>query len=45
MGQTVNILPLRRILEGILEGIGYTRYTNGEVVCGQNEKNDPECGF
>ena len=44
MGQTVNHLPLRGNLEGILEGIGDIHYTNGEVVCGSNGKNHPQCG-
>ena len=35
---TVNNLPLIRSLEGIMEGIGEIRNTNGEVVCGSNDK-------
>ena len=27
-----------------MEGIGEIRNTNGEVVCGSNDKNKPECG-
>ena len=45
MGWTVNNFPLKLILEGIMEGIGDIRYTNGEVLCLSNAKNQPECGL
>ena len=44
MGWAVKHFSLRGSLEGILEGIGYIRNTNGEVVCGSNGNNQPECG-
>ena len=43
MGRTVNNYPLRGILEGITEGIVDIRSTHGDMVCGSNIKNNPEC--
>ena len=40
-----NSLPLRAILEGIMEFIGGICNTNDEVVCGRNGNNHPECRF
>ena len=45
MGLAVNYFFLRRILEGIMEGIGDLCNNNGEVVCGSNVNNQPECGL
>ena len=44
MGWAVNNLPLRVILQVILEGIGDIRDTNNEVLCGIDENNKPGCG-
>ena len=44
MGGAINYLLLRGSLESILEGIGDIYHINGEVVCGSNGNNQPECG-
>ena len=41
----VNGLLLRGRLDRILEGIGDICDTNGEVECGSNGNNHPDCGF
>ena len=43
MGWSVNNFPFRGILEGILEGIGDIRNTNGDVVGGRDGINNPDC--
>ena len=43
MGYTVNNLPLRGSLEVIIEGISDIHNTNGDMVCGWNVNNQPEC--
>ena len=45
MWWTVKNLSLRGIREGVLEGIGDIRDTNGEVVGGINVNSNPGCGF
>ena len=43
MGRTVNNLLLRGSLEVTMEGIFDIRNDNGDVVCGSNGKNQPDC--
>ena len=44
MGQIVNNFLIRS-LEGILEGVCEIRNTNGDLVCGSNGNNKPDCGL
>ena len=45
MGCKVDDLLIRGSLEVILEGIGDIHNTNGDVVGGINDNNQPECEF
>ena len=42
MGWTVNNLPLKLILEGVMEGIGDMHNINGDMVGGINGNNQKE---